>query len=78
MEEEEEAHTAVDASTAIATDEVDADYTTTLAQPAQIIEDCTMLSAPACSTTVRIRPQTKQDHHGRNSCNMLVRIMSKT
>ena len=60
MEEEEEAHTAVDAETAIAADEEEVEDTTTLARADQLRKDFSMLSAPACSTTVRSRPQNKQ------------------
>ena len=53
MEEEEEAHTAVDEATATAEDTVEADYTTTLARAALLREDCEMLLVPACLTTAR-------------------------
>ena len=47
MEEEEEAHTAVDEATATTADEVEAEDTTTLAQAAQLREDCaTLCSIP--------------------------------
>ena len=71
MEEEEESHTAVGEATAIATDEVEAEDTTNLERAAQLREYCAMLSAPACSTTVKIRQQTKQNHPERNLCNTL-------
>ena len=60
MEEEEEAHTAVDAATAIAADKAEAEDTTTLARSAQLRKDCAMLLAPACLTTFRSLSQTKQ------------------
>ena len=66
MEEEKEAHTAVDKATEIARDEVEAEDTTTLERAALLREDFATLLVPACSTTIRSRQQTKQDHHGRN------------
>ena len=78
MEEEEEAHTAVDEATATAADDVEAKDTTTLAQAALLREDCATLLAPVCSNTPRSLKQTKQDPHGRNSCNTLERITDKT
>ena len=71
MEEEKEAHTAVDKATAIARDEVEAEDTTTLERAAQLREDYATLLAPACLTTDGSRQHTKQYHHGRNSCNTL-------
>ena len=53
MEEEEEAHTAVDKATATAADEVEDKDTITLARAALSREDCATLLAPACSTTAR-------------------------
>ena len=78
MEEGEEARTAVDAATVtaadeatvITADEAEAEDIITLARAAQLRKDCAMLSAPACLTRVRSRPQTKQEHHERNLCNM--------
>ena len=78
MEEEEEAHTAVDKVKAITADEVEAEDTTTLAQAAQLREDFSMLLAPACLTKVRSRKHTKKYHNGRNWCNTLERIREKT
>ena len=78
MEEEEESHTAVDKATATAAGEVEAEDTITLTQAAQLGEDCATLLVPACLTTARSRQHTKQDHHGRNSCNTLELITDKT
>ena len=78
MEEEEEAHTAVDEATATTAYEVEAEDTSTLARAALLREDCTTLLVPYCSTTARSRHQTKQDHHGINSCNTLAQITDKT
>ena len=77
MEEEEEAHTAVDEATATAADEVEAENTTTLAQAELLREDCATLSVPVCSATSKSRQKTKQDYHGRNLCNTLARITDK-
>ena len=68
MEEEEEAHTAVEEATATAGDEVEAEDTTTLERTALLREDCATLLVPACSTTARSRQKTKQYHHGINLC----------
>ena len=78
MEEEEEAHTAVNESTATAADEVEDEDTITLAQAALPREDCATLLAPALLITARSRQQTRKDHHGRNSSNTLARITDKT
>ena len=78
MEEEEEAHTTMEKATVISVDDVEAEDTTTLARAVLLREDCVTLSVPTCSTTVRIQQQTKQDHHGRNSYNVLAQIMDKT
>ena len=78
MEEEEEAHTAVEKAAETVADEVEAEYTTNLAQETLLREDCETLLLPACSTTARSRQKTKQDHSGRNSCNTLARITDKT
>ena len=56
MEEEEEAHTAVEKVMAIAAYEVEAKDTTTLARAALLREDYATLSVPTCSATIR-RPQ---------------------
>ena len=77
MEEEEEAHTAVDEATATASDEVEAKDTITLARAALPREDCAALLAPACLTTARSWQQIRQDHHERNSSNMLAQITEK-
>ena len=71
MEEEEEAHTAVEEATATMADEVYTKYTITLEIAVILREDCATLLAPECLTTSISRKQTKQDHHGRNSCNTL-------
>ena len=78
MEEEEEDHTAVDEATATAADEVEDEEKITLERAALPREDCATLLAPACLTTDRSRQQTKQYHHGRNSCNTLACITDKT
>ena len=78
MEEEEEYHNPVDTAKAIASDEVEAEDTTNMIQAAQQINDCRMLSATACSTTVRIRLQIKQDYHGITSCNTPAQVTSNT
>ena len=77
MEEEEEARTAVDTATAIAADRLEAEDITTLTRAAQLRKDYTMLLAPVCLNAVRIRSQTKQEHHGRNSCNTSAQITAK-
>ena len=77
MEEEEEAHTAVEAVMEIVEDDVEAEYITTRELVFQIRKDCAMLLTPSCSTTGRSRPQTKQYHHGINSCNALAQITAK-
>ena len=78
MEDEEEAHTAVDEETATAADELEAKEKITLEQAALPREDHETLLAPACWTTARSRQQTRQDHHGRNSSNTLAQITDKT
>ena len=78
MEEDEEAHTAVDKAMATTAYKVDAEDTITLERAAILKEDCATLLAPACLNTARIWQQTKQDHHGRNSCNTLAQIRDKT
>ena len=50
MEEEEEAHTAVDKATATAVDEVEDEDTITLAQAELLREDFATLLVPECST----------------------------
>ena len=77
MEEEEEARTAVDAATVIAADEAEAEDTITLLRAAHLRKDCAMLLVPSYLTTVRIRPQNKQEHHGRNLCNTSAQIKAK-
>ena len=67
MEEEEESHTEVDEATEIAGDEVQAKGIPALERAEQLREDCEMLLAPVCLTTVRSWQQTKQDHRRRNS-----------
>ena len=78
MEEEEEAHTAVEEETDIVADKVEAEDTTNLARSALLREDCAVLLVLACSTTFRTRQQTKQDRHGINLFNTLARITYKT
>ena len=77
LEEEEEAHIAVDKATETAEDEVEAKDKITLAQAALPREDCATLLAPACSTTARSQQQTRQDHHGKNLFNTLAQITDK-
>ena len=77
VEEEEEACTAMDMETAITADEVDADDIINLVLAAQLRKHYAMLSATAYLTTVRSRTKTKQEHHGRNSCNKSAQIRSK-
>ena len=67
----------MDEATATASDEVEAEDTTNLAQAAQLREDRAMLLEPACLTMARSRQQTKQDNHGRNSFNTLARMTDK-
>ena len=78
MEEEEEAHTAVYEATETATDEVEAEYTTTMVRAALLREYCATILVPACLTMARNWQQTKQDHHGRKSCNTLALNTDKT
>ena len=78
MEEEEEAHTALDEATATTEDEVEDEDTINLARSSLPREDCATLLVPVCSTTARSRKQTIQDHHGRNSSNTLAQITDKT
>ena len=58
-------------------DEVEAEDTITLERTALLTEDYATLLVLKCSTTAKSWQQTKQDHHGRNSCNTLARIMDK-
>ena len=76
-EEEEEARTAVDVTKAIAADEVNVEDIPTLARSVQLRKDYPTLLAPACLTTFIRRPQTKQEHHGRNSFNTSAQITAK-
>ena len=78
MEEEEEAHTAVDEAMATAADEVEDEDTITLARAALPREDCATLLAPVYLTTDISWQQTRQYHHGRNSSNTLEQITDKT
>ena len=78
MEEEEEAHTAVDEVTSTTADEVEAEDTITLTQAALTREDCATLLAPECLTMSRSRQHTRQYHHGKNLSNMLAKITDKT
>ena len=77
MEEEEEARTAVYAATEIAADKIEAEDITNMARAAQLRKDYSMLLAPACLTTVRSWPHTKQEHYGINLFNALARITAK-
>ena len=77
MEDEEEDHTTVDSAMAIVADEGEAEGTNTLERSAQLRNDFAMILAPLRLTKVRSRQRTKQDNHGRNSCNTLARIVAK-
>ena len=78
MEEEEEAHTAVDEAVVTLGDKVEAKNTINLAQSALPKEYCATLLAPAYLTMARSQHQTRQDHHGINKSNTLAEITYKT